>query len=532
MSIHYIFGLLGGLALFLYGMELMSRGLELAAGDRLRSIIEKMTSSTLRGILVGTLVAGIIQSSSATTVMVVGFVNAGIMTIYQAVGIIMGANIGTTVTGQLVALNITVIAPLLAFVGFVLNTFSKKKFRKYMGQVIIGLGFLFMGMEFMSKSMEPLRQYPGFITLMTKFSNPFLGILIGTTITAIIQSSSASLGILQAIANEGLIPFHSSMYIVCGFNIGTCITSVISSIGSSNNAKRTAAVHVLFNLIGTIIFVMVSFVFPVDKFIISISKDLPAAQIANLHTLFNVGTTILLFPLSRSLANMSSLIIRGEEKQYDELSLQFINYNVTKDSNAMFTDIRAEATRMLHISRENFRDSMDLFHNYSEEKYDEVFHREEAINYLNKEITQFIIKGMGASMDEAMSNNYAGYLRIVRDIERIGDHTKAIADAAKFSVEKELPFSEMFSKEMDALRTSLMTMFKTLDGDMPKVERNRQMKFFEEKLERYVEEYRNAHMDRMKEGVCDPESGLVYEKVLTALDRVSAYLSNASRLAI
>ena len=248
MSINYFIELLGGLALFLYGMEMMSSGLELVAGDRLRVVIEKMTSSFFKSILVGTFVTAIIQSSSATTVMVVGFVNAGLMTIYQAVGIIMGANIGTTITGQLVALNISTLAPIIAFVGFLLNTFSKNKKKRYIGQAVIGLGFLFMGMQFMSESMEPLRDYPGFVTLMTKFDNPILGVLAGTAITAILQSSSASLGILQAIANQGVMPLHSAMYIIFGFNIGTCITSVLSSVGSSKNAKRTALVLSLIHI--------------------------------------------------------------------------------------------------------------------------------------------------------------------------------------------------------------------------------------------------------------------------------------------
>ena len=254
MSINYFIELLGGLALFLYGMEMMSSGLELVAGDKLRVVIEKMTSNFFKSILVGALVTAVIQSSSATTVMVVGFVNAGLMTIYQSVGIIMGANIGTTITGQLVALNISTLAPIIAFVGFLLNTFSKSKKKKYIGQSIIGLGFLFMGMQFMSDSMAPLRDYPGFASLMTKFDNPILGVLAGTGVTALLQSSSASLGILQAVANQGVISLHSAMYIILGFNIGTCVTSVLSSVGSSKNARRTALVHVLFNIIGKIIF--------------------------------------------------------------------------------------------------------------------------------------------------------------------------------------------------------------------------------------------------------------------------------------
>lgn len=532
MSIQYFFGLLGGLTLFLYGMELMSKGLELAAGDRLRSIVEKMTSSTFRGILVGALVAGIIQSSSGTTVMVVGFVNAGIMTLQQAVGIIMGANIGTTITGQLVALNITMLAPLLAFIGFAMNTFSKNTFKKYIGQGIIGLGFLFMGMELMSSSMAPLREYPGFATMMTKFSNPFFGILVGTVITAIIQSSSASLGILQAIANEGVIPLSSSMYIVCGFNIGTCVTSVLSAVNSSNNAKRTAAVHVLFNVIGTSLFVAMSFLLPIDQWIISFSRDLPAAQIANLHTLFNVGTTLLLLPASKILARIATALVRGEEREYDQLSLQYIKPEIKKDVAVMFTDIRAEATRMLHMARDNFKDALEIFADFDEDKYSRIFNREEAINYLNKEITRFIIKGMGEPMDDQTSKNFAGYLRIVRNLERIGDHTKAIADSAKFSQEHDLDFTINSRKEMEAIRTSIMTMFKTLDGNLPKEDRTRQMGFFLNKVDHYIEDYRNAHLDRMKEGICDPESGLVYEKVLSALDRVAAYISNVSNSAL
>lgn len=379
MSINYFIELLGGLALFLYGMAMMSKGLELAAGDKLRVIIEKMTSNFFKAILVGVIVTAIIQSSSATTVMVVGFVNAGLMNIYQAVGIIMGANIGTTITGQLVALNISTIAPIIAFVGFVLNTFSKKERKTFLGQAIMGLGFLFMGMEFMSKAMEPLRDYPGFVTLMTKFQNPFLGVLAGTIITALIQSSSASLGILQAVANQGVIPLKSSMYIVFGFNIGTCITSVLSALGSSKNAKRTALAHVLFNIIGTIIFIIIAIFLPIDEIILRHSRDLPAAQIANLHTLFNFVTTIILIPFSRKLADLSVRLIPGKDKEQEEMSLKYINKNITKDVNATFTDVRAEINRLLTIVDLNYEDSMDILVNFDEDKYHDIFHREKLL---------------------------------------------------------------------------------------------------------------------------------------------------------
>lgn len=532
MSVQYFIELLGGLALFLYGMEMMSSGLELVAGDRLRVVIEKMTSNFFKAILVGAFVTAIIQSSSATTVMVVGFVNAGLMTIYQAVGIIMGANIGTTVTGQLVALNVSQIAPIIAFVGFLQNTFSSKKKIKYVGQAVMGLGFLFMGMEFMSEAMEPLREYPGFVTLMTKFENPILGVLAGTAITAIIQSSSASLGILQAVANQGVIPLRSSMYIVFGFNIGTCITSVLSSIGSSKNAKRTALVHVLFNIIGTIVFVLIAFFIPIDEIVKSFSRDVPAAQIANLHTLFNISTSILLFPFSRKLADLSFKLIPGVDKEQEEMSLQFINKHIVKDASATFTDIRAEINRMLELINQNYKEAMALLYKFDEDIYDEIFHREQVINYLNKEISAFIIDSLGLSMNEETSSHFASYLRISRDMERIGDHSKNIADVAKLKHEEKMIFTDDAVKELDGLNNIILKMFDAIIGDIDSVGIVKQMRDSNEEIQKDVNIYRNNHMLRMRDKSCDPESGLIFEKTLTAMERISSYISNAAKFAI
>lgn len=532
MSINYFIELLGGLALFLYGMEMMSSGLELVAGDRLRVVIEKMTSSFFKAILVGTFVTAIIQSSSATTVMVVGFVNAGLMTIYQAVGIIMGANIGTTITGQLVALNISTIAPIIAFVGFLLNTFSKNKKKRYIGQAVIGLGFLFMGMQFMSDSMEPLREYPGFVTLMTKFDNPILGVLAGTIITAIIQSSSASLGILQAIANQGVIPLQSSMYIIFGFNIGTCITSVLSSVGSSKNARRTALVHVLFNIIGTIIFVTISFIIPIDKIIMNFSRDLPAAQIANLHTAFNVATTLMLFPFSKKLADLSFKLIPGIDKEQEEMSLQYINKNIVKDAPATFTDVKAEIRRLLEICNENYKNSVSLLRKFDEEVYDKIFRQEEVINYLNKEISAFIIDSLGLAMNETTSANFAAYLRISRDMERIGDHSKNIAEVAKLKEDQKLEFTDKTFEELKEINELIEKMFNSAIGELDKDERVAFLRESNELVQKEASQFRNNHMLRMREKICNPESGLLYEKTLAAMERISSYISNAGKLAI
>lgn len=531
MSINYFIELLGGLALFLYGMEMMSTGLELVAGDKLRVIIEKMTSNFFKAILVGAGVTAIIQSSSATTVMVVGFVNAGLMTIYQSVGIIMGANIGTTITGQLVALNISTLAPIIAFIGFLLNTFSKNKKKRYVGQSIIGLGFLFMGMQFMSDSMEPLRDYPGFVTLMTKFDNPFLGVIAGTAITALLQSSSASLGILQAIANQGVITLHSAMYIIFGFNIGTCVTSVLSSVGSSKNARRTALVHVLFNIIGTIIFVTISLFVPIDELIKSFSRDLPAAQIANLHTAFNIATTILLIPFSKKLADLSFKIIPGIDKEQEEMSLQYINLNVVKDAPATFTDVKAEIRRLLDVVTMNYESSVSLLSEFDEEKYDEVFRREGVINYLNKQISAFIIDSLGLSMNEKTSANFAAYLRISRDMERIGDHSKNIAEVAKLKYDEKLEFTDMTFEELREINSIIEKMFHSAIDNLDKDERVTFMRESNELVQKEASNFRNNHMLRMREKICNPESGLLYEKTLAALERISSYISNASKLA-
>ncbi len=533
MDITHFFALLGGLACFLYGMDLMSNGLELVAGDRLHKIIEGMTKSIFRGLLVGIVVTAAIQSSSGTTVMVVGFVNAGLMTLQQAVGVIMGANIGTTVTGQLVALNITAVAPIFAFIGFILNRFVSKNSIKYLGQVILGLGFLFMGMELMSTAMAPLREYEGFRQLMITMSNPIIGILVGALVTGLIQSSAASLGILQAIANEGLIGLTGSMYIICGFNIGTCITSVLSAIGTSKNAQRTAAVHVLFNFIGTIIFVLISFVVPIDTFIESISRNLPAAQIANMHTFFNIMATLILLPFSRHLAKLATMVVSGDDKEQEEMALQYINpRRAVTDASVEITDIRAETNRMLAIAKDNFKMAMELLVNFDHKKYDLIFHNEDILNFLNSKITKHIIDCLSLQMDENMAGNFTGYMRIVRDIERIGDHIKAAADIAKATDERKLSYTEKAVKEMESIQNSINTMFNTIGEDITYAERINRLRFFTNRVDGFVTNYRNTHIERMKNGECDPESGLLFDKCLTSLERISAYLYNVGKLII
>lgn len=321
MKLTNIFSMLGGLALFLYGMNMMSNGLELAAGNKMKTILEKLTSNRILGVLVGALVTAIIQSSSATTVMVVGFVNSGLMSLTSAVWVIMGANIGTTITGQLIAIDITAIAPLIAFIGVAMIVFFKSKKLDAFGSVIGGLGILFIGMETMSNAMVPLRTMPEFVGLISKFQNPFIGILVGALFTALIQSSSASVGILQALAKSGVMTLSSSIYVLFGQNIGTCITSVLASIGTSKNAKRTTIIHLTFNIIGTVIFVSISMLFPFAHLVESITPNNVAAQIANVHTIFNVATTLLLLPIGTKLVDLAKMILPDDPEDHQHMSL-------------------------------------------------------------------------------------------------------------------------------------------------------------------------------------------------------------------
>lgn len=318
MSFTYVMGLLGGLALFLYGMQMMSTGLEAAAGSKLKTILEKLTANRFVGVLAGAVITAIIQSSSATTVMVVGFVNSGVMTLRQAVWIIMGANIGTTITGQLIALNVGELAPGIAFLGVAAIVFSKKEKLNHVGEILAGLGILFIGMDMMSTSMSPLGESEAFASLLTRFENPVLGILAGTAFTALIQSSSASVGILQALANSGIVGLRSAAFVLFGQNIGTCVTSLLASIGASRNAKRTTLLHILFNVIGTVIFTTLCLATPLISFVESWTPERVSAQIANLHTLFNVVTTILLLPFGIWLTRLVTWLLKDKPGQQEK----------------------------------------------------------------------------------------------------------------------------------------------------------------------------------------------------------------------
>lgn len=538
MGLSNIFSMLGGLALFLYGMNMMSNGLELAAGNKMKTILEKLTSNRFLGVGVGALVTALIQSSSATTVMVVGFVNSGLMKLENAVWVIMGANIGTTITGQLIALDVTAMAPLIAFVGVALITFFKSKKLDAYGSIIAGLGVLFMGMDMMSGAMAPLRTMPEFVGIITKFQNPIIGILVGAIFTAIIQSSSASVGILQALAMSGVITLPSAIYVLFGQNIGTCITAVLASIGTERNAKRTTILHLSFNIIGTIIFVVISLIFPFATFMESINPGNVTAQIANVHTVFNVTTTILLLPFGKKLVQLTYLILPEKQDEIDEkMSLKYLDFDIfTNDFHIgttaiVNTQLFNEVQNMLNVASNNARRSFELMAHFDEEKYNKLHKNEEYLNYLNKQIILYTTNVISTELPLEGSKDVNEFIKISADIERIGDHAVNIAERAKRLHDSEIHFSKEAVEEIDimsSLTNNILDELKILSHDelhniVDKVD------VIEESIDKTTEEFSVHQLERLKQKTCSTENSVIFTKTLTDFERIGDHGLNIAK---
>ncbi|OUP14063.1 Na/Pi cotransporter family protein [Anaeromassilibacillus sp. An200] len=537
MDVSIVLGLLGGLALFLYGMQMMSSGLEAAAGNRMKRILEKLTANRFLGVLVGAGITAAIQSSSATTVMVVGFVNSGMMTLRQAVWIIMGANIGTTITGQLIALDIGQLAPLFAFVGVAMVVFFKKPQIHHYGNILAGLGVLFIGMEMMSSSMEPLREWPAFVEMVSTFSNPLVGILAGALFTAVIQSSSASVGILQAMAVGGIVGLDSAVYVLFGQNIGTCITAVLASFGTSRNAKRTTIIHLMFNLFGTVLFTIVCMTTPLTDLLASFTPGSPDSQIANMHTLFNVVTTLILLPFGTMLVKVAMRVLpdRNEnEKEGMHLAYLVPGPALTRQEHpigfsAMYVNqLRQEISRMLGMARQNVDLAFEAVLAVDPRRLEQAEETEEYIDFLNKEICRYISDVIVNETNEKDSAAVSAYYLISGNIERIGDHAINICEYTQLLKRKNIRFSEDARAELLKMQNVCLEAIDVLESE-PGVDVDRWLEraaSFEQKIDDMTSEFRDSQLDRMRRGTCSDEGGIIFSELLTDFERIGDHVLN------
>lgn len=529
MTLSMTMSLLGGLALFLYGMKLMGEGLEKAAGDRLKRLLESLTRNPLMGLLVGVVFTMIIQSSSATTVMVVGFVNAGLLDLMQATGVILGANIGTTVTAWIVAgFQATAFMPLVLLIGVAMIMFLKKLKLQRIGQVIAGFGMLFVGMGMMSDAMKPLAESAEFTRLMTAFSNPIMALLVGVAVTAIIQSSSASVGILEMLAIQGLVPLETSLYIIMGTNIGTCVTAMLSAVGATRTAKRAALIHLMFNVLGTlVVFILVSLL-PVSTWIGHISG--PALQIAVAHTSFKVFEVLCFVLLRKWLVKLVMILVPGEDKQGEDKSLKFLDDRILSTPPIAVAQICKEIERMGDIAIANLTRAMDAFFNKDSSLINEVEQSEDVVNYLNHEITRYMVAAAQLDLPASDVEQLGEMFHVVNDLERIGDHAENMAEYAKSRIEEEIPFSEdglaelrdMLDKTVALFKLS-MEAFHTRDQHLlPRV------LVQEENIDDMEKTLQQSHVDRLTRGACTPRSGMIFSDMLSNLERVADHATNVA----
>ena len=540
VDISVLLGLLGGLALFLYGMQMMSSGLEAAAGNRMKNILEKLTANRVLGVLVGAGITAVIQSSSATTVMVVGFVNAGMMTLKQAVWIIMGANIGTTITGQLVALDVGAIAPLFAFVGVAMVVFLKKPQIHHYGSILAGLGVLFIGMDMMGSAMEPLREWPAFVNVVSTFSNPLIGILVGAGFTAIIQSSSASVGILQALALSGVVTLDSAVYVLFGQNIGTCITAVLAAIGTSRNAKRTTIIHLMFNIFGTILFTLACMFFPLTSFVEGWTPGSPSAQIANMHTLFNIVTTLILLPLGNYLVKIAMRILPDrKDDQTEGMHLAYLAAEMPTHLNqehpigfsAMtVTRLRQELNRMLGMAKNNIATAFQAVLERDPKRLEGAEATEDYIDYLNKEISHYISKLIVNETNEKSSAAVSAYFKITGNIERIGDHAMNICEYTQMMEKKSIRFSEEAQEELRTMESVCLEVLDLLEQEnIDATEWLTKVSALEQRMDDMTEDYRRRQMERMKAGRCSDEACIIFSELLTDFERIGDHALNIAQ---
>lgn len=525
--------LAGGLGLFLYGMSLMSDAIEKVAGAKLRSILEFFTKNKFMGMIVGIVFTGIVQSSSACTVMVVSFVNSGLMNLYQAAGVIFGANIGTTVTSQLVSFNLSEYAPVFLLLGVIAVLFGGKspKVAK-MGEIIVGFGILFMGLSNMSSAMADMRELPEIIDLLSSLKNPVLALLVGFVLTFIIQSSSVTVSIVLLMANQGLLDIHICLFIILGCNIGSCGSALIASLAGKKDAKRAALIHLLFNIIGSIIiFIILQIAMdPIVNMIQHISAD-NGRFVANAHTLIKVFQVIILLPFSNLIVKLTYLIIPGKEAKVgyrDTFTLNYIGDKAVFNPSTAVFDAMKEIERMGELAEENLTRSMNALITLDEETINEVYEVEENINFLNHAITDYLVKINQSTLPIKDLESYGCLFHVVNDIERIGDHAENFADCARKRKEKDIKFSKDAQRELGDMlemvtkmvRSSIETIHQRDD------EHIRMINDLEVRVDEKERELQQKHIDRLTQNACTPEAGMIFSDVVSGLERVADHATN------
>ena len=534
MYIGIAIGLIAGLGLFLYGMNLMGNGLQKAAGERLKKIIGLLTSNRFIAVLVGIFVTGVIQSSSATTVMVVGFVNAGIMQLSQAIGVIMGANVGTTVTAQLVSFDLEAYAPVAVGIGVIIHMVSKSEKAKSYAEILIGFGILFVGMIYMKEAVSPLREVQAFRDLLVNFGhNPFLGILMGFTLTLLVQSSSASIGILLALASQGLLPLEAALPILYGDNIGTCTTALLSSIGASKNAQRAAVMHLTFNIIGTLLFAFILNK-PIQAIVVSIDPVNISRQIANAHTFFNITNVIIQFPFAGFIVKIAERLIPDKPDELELKNTSFIDLRMLSTPSIALKNTIKECIEMGNKARISLESSIAALLNKDKDEAFKTFDTEKIINQLERDILEYLIQLSNSAISGEDRAIVDELFNTINDIERIGDHADNIAELSMYFIEKDLTFSEESIKDINTMYTKVLKTFDLALESMKDGSTETALKAVstEEQVDIIERSCRSAHIYRLNNSMCNPEAGIIFLDLLSNLERVSDHASNIAKAVI
>ncbi len=516
--VEIVVSMLGGLALFLYGMRMMSNGLELTAGNSMKSVLEKLTSNRIISILVGAGVTALVQSSSATTVMLVSFVGSSIMTLEQAVWIIMGANIGATMTNMLTALNMSMVASLLAIIGVIAIVFIKRPRFNHIGLIFAGLGILFIGMELMSAAVIPLREFDAFHDIMSTFTNPLIGVLFGALFTALIQSSSASIGILQSLSITGAISMDSSLYLIFGMNIGTCITAALASIGANSDAKRTALIHFLFNVISTFLFIILIQLVPFASWMQASSGD-PKVQIANANIVYKAVSVLLLFPFGQRLVDLSRRLIRDDQRADLLLcELGMDRYGGVGTAAVALTSFERLLDQMTRMAFENVKLSLDALIRHEEKHREELYEREQRINASRHQINEYMNRISALELSEADGEKVISYFKITTDLERLGDHAKNLMGHVEEETLNEDARTELVILR-NLFRQALQAMVHSQD---PFTE----MAAIETQADALTSLYEKHQLQRLRTQACTPVQCMTYVNVLTDIERIFDHLTN------